>query len=53
MKEQERRTSKKSGPKNQVSHEEVEKAMKEFISHGGQIKVIQPIWIEEGALLPK
>lgn len=36
-----------------ISREELDKALGEYLAQGGKIKVVQPLWIEEGNLFSR
>ncbi len=36
-----------------VSREELDKALGEYLAKGGKIKIIEPLWIEEGNLFSR
>ena len=48
MKREENQRNKKSGKKG-ITHEMVDQAMKDYLQSGGKIKVIEPLWLEEGS----
>ena len=37
----------------QPSREELDQALNEYLAKGGKIKVIEPLWIEEGNLFSR
>ncbi|MBU3917074.1 hypothetical protein KKA14_16190 [bacterium] len=45
------RRKKKTGFQAAPTREDIEKALDEYLSQGGKIKIIEPEWIEEGGFI--